>query len=34
MSAVVALVLVPLVPEGMPVLAAAATALVGLKEPA
>ena len=34
MSAVVALVLVPLVPEGIPVLAAAATALLGLKEPA
>ena len=34
MSAVVALVLVPLVPEGIPVVAAAATALLGLKEPA
>ena len=33
MSAVVALVLVPIVPEGIPVLAAAATALLGLKEP-
>jgi predicted branched-subunit amino acid permease len=33
MSAVVALALVPLAPEGIPVLAAAATALVGLKEP-
>ena len=33
MAAVVALVLVPVAPEGVPVLAAAATALVGLKEP-
>ena len=33
MSALVALVLIPLVPEGVPVLAAAATALLGLKEP-
>jgi len=33
LSAVVALVLVPIVPEGIPVLAAAATALLGLKEP-
>ena len=33
LSALVALVLVPLVPEGIPVLAAAATALLGLREP-
>ena len=33
MSAAVALVLVPIVPAGIPVLAAAATALLGLKEP-
>jgi len=33
MSAVVALALVPVAPEGVPVLAAAATALLGLKEP-
>jgi predicted branched-subunit amino acid permease len=33
LSALVALVLIPLVPEGVPVLAAAATALLGLKEP-
>jgi predicted branched-subunit amino acid permease len=34
MSAGVALALVPFVPEGIPVLAASATALLGLKEPA
>jgi len=34
LAAVVALLLVPVAPEGVPVLAAAATALVGLKEPA
>jgi branched chain amino acid efflux pump len=34
MSAFVALVLVPFVPEGIPVLAASATAVLGLKEPA
>jgi predicted branched-subunit amino acid permease len=33
LSALVALALIPLVPEGVPVLAAAATALLGLKEP-
>ena len=33
LSAVVALVLVPIVPAGIPVLAAAAMALLGLKEP-
>jgi predicted branched-subunit amino acid permease len=33
LAAVVALVLVPLTPEGVPVLAAAATAVVGLREP-
>ena len=33
LSAVVALVLIPIVPAGIPVLAAAATALLGLKEP-
>ena len=33
MSALVALVLIPVVPEGVPVLAASATALLGLKEP-
>jgi predicted branched-subunit amino acid permease len=33
LSALVALVLIPIVPEGIPVLAAAATALLGLKEP-
>ena len=33
LSALVALVLIPVVPEGVPVLAAAATALLGLKEP-
>ena len=34
LAAAVALVLVPIAPEGVPVLAAAATCLVGLKEPA
>jgi predicted branched-subunit amino acid permease len=33
LSGVVALALVPIAPEGLPVLAAAATALLGLKEP-
>ena len=33
LSAAVALVLVPIAPEGIPVLAASATALLGLKEP-
>jgi len=33
LSAAVALVLVPITPEGIPVVAAAATALLGLKEP-
>ena len=33
LSAVVALVLIPIVPAGIPVVAAAATALLGLKEP-
>ena len=34
LAAAVALVLVPVTPEGVPVLAAAATGLVGLREPA